>query len=146
MKIFGGALIILASVFSSYCYEKSLKEKINKLGDVINFLAYIGRQIDYFSSPLKKIFNDYENKTDTVNCLIENKTVYGLDGDITLKINSCFSSLGEVYKREQLTVINYTLCEVQEKLKMMENSKSDKIKVFRAISLFVGISFVILLV
>ena len=88
MKLLGGLLILFASIVAAYAYERSLKQEITRLKEIKEFLEYIRVQIDYFSSSLSKIYQNYGKKTEAILSLIQSKTVSGIPKDISDKISS----------------------------------------------------------
>ena len=145
MKLLGGLLILFASIVAAYAYERSLKQEITRLKEIKEFLEYIRVQIDYFSSSLSKIYQNYGKKTEAILSLIQSKTVSGIPKDISDKISSCFVYLGNGYKKEQLAILDITVKEIDAKLSFTESNFPNKVKVSRAISLFFGLCVLILL-
>lgn len=148
MKIIGCVLIFLSSILCSYYYERYLKIKISKLEELILFVSYIKSKIEYFSIPLSKIYQKYENKTKFIDSLIHNfdyKEIQ-ISKEVDSIICEFFSSLGKGYKQEQIALCNYTTERLNANLSLIKATSPNKIKIFRALSLFIGISIIILLV
>ena len=88
MKIFGCLLILISSVSCAYFYEKSLKNKILILGEIIDFIKYAKNQIEYFSTPIDKIFTDFECKY--INETIKSRRAENIFGKDKERIPSIF--------------------------------------------------------
>ena len=146
MKIIGSAFIIVASITVSFFYEKKQKENLMLLKSICSFLEYIKNQIEFFSLPLNVIFEQSSNKTCLINELIVGKEIDVFSQEINDEINICFSGLGKSYKSEQIKKLDYTIMFLKEQINKTQENYSEKIKVFRAIAIFVGCSMVILLV
>lgn len=146
MKIIGSLCILFSSIFASYYYEKSLKCKIKKCEEIIDFLSYIKFQIEYFSTPINIIFEKYDNKTEFINCLIENQKIKAINQEADTKINDFFKAIGKGFKKDQLTLCDYTLKLLNEDLTKLKNEYPKKTKVFRSMSLFFGFCTIILLI
>lgn len=149
MKLIGGVFIICASICASFFYEKKQKSVINNQEALIDFLAYIASQIDYFAKPINEIFYTYKTNNSFVQSIIKNKEnsdLSSIDNSLQKDVYSFLNELGKGYKKEQLSICNYTknvISVCTEKLKL-EYSK--KCKVYRSLSLFIGLSAVILLI
>ncbi len=148
MKIIGCALILISSILCAYFYENGLKAKISKLEELIAFITYIKNKIEYFSVPINKIYEQYENKSDFINNLITNQSLEGVSFDkgTNNAINEFFCSLGNGYKKEQIALCEYNIGLFNEKVQALKTEYPSKTKVFRSMSLFTGISTIILLI
>lgn len=144
MKIFGCLLILISCVSCAYFYEKSLKNKILILGEIIDFIKYVKNQIEYFSTPIDKIFTDFECKY--INETIKSRRAENIFGKDKERINEYFSMLGKSYKKEQLDLSSYYLSYFSDRYTKISYELPNKIKVFRAMALFVGATTIIFLV
>lgn len=149
MKFFGGVFILLASVLCAYYYEKKLKTKISHAQELSSFITYIKCQIEYFSYPINTIFERYEAKSDFINEIIKNPTYVkneGFENSIQNILLDFFASLGKGFKKEQLNLCDYVILSLSDYVQALKKEYPSKVKVFRSMSLFVGISIVILFV
>ena len=146
MKIIGSLVIILTSVIASHQYEKYIKQKYQDLKALYEFFLYLRNQIEYFTLPLTTIYERYKTDNKSIIDLIENKTTQCFYKPVVTELNSTMSTLGLGYKREQLNKIDYLLSVLTKHITELEASLQQKIKIFRAISMFLGCSLVILLV
>lgn len=148
MKILGSILILASSILASYYYEKSYKAKILNCENIIDFISYIRAQIDYFSYPINIIYQKYDKKTDVIEYLINNNdaTKKLIDANTDKKINEFFSSIGMGFKKEQLSLCDYNLELLNKKADTLKREYPNKIKVFRSMSLFIGICMVIIFI
>lgn len=144
MKILGGALILLSSVICAYYYEKHLKDKVNKYNELISFISYISNQIEYFSCPLEEIYDKYTKKSPFISSLILKKCSF--DKNVDKLVIDFFQTIGQGFKKEQIKLCSYTINELEGSLSSMKLLLPNKIKVFRSMSLFVGICTIILVV
>ena len=145
MKIIGSILIICASVAFSYFYEKKQKEKIKHANELYDFIKYIRAQIEYFSTPVYKIYVEYSNKTEYISSLlIPSKN--SLKDEYNNFVSNFFANLGKGYKKEQLQLCDYALEYIKNYEKKTRAEYPNKIKVFRALSIFAGFCVVILLI
>lgn len=149
MKIAGALLILCASICSCVFYEKTEKSKISSANEICNFIKHIRAQIEYFSTPISKIFSSYDEKTPLIKDLCD-KSFSGSKrllekGDYKL-VFDFFSSLGKGLKDEELSLCSYTIDELQKSIDKKEKDYPDKIKVFRAMALFFGFCVIILLI
>ena len=146
MKIAGSFFIIIASIVASYQYERYKQNEISCLKEIVDFLEFVKNQIYYFSLPLNRIYDEYTGKTDTVNKLIS------LTGDTATllpmgdELLSCISMLGNGYKDEEIKALDYTIELINKEINTMQDVYKQKIKVFRAMSLFAGCCAIIMLV
>ncbi len=146
MKIIGSILILISSVTISYYYERGQKQYVYNQKSIYKFLEYIKSQIELFSMPLNRIYEKYKDKNDCIYSLIEGKYEAITPLIIQNELKECFSQLGTSYKEDQIKILDYTITKIKEEINLAEKNYEQKIKVFRAIALFVGCSTVILLV
>ena len=142
MKIIGSILILIASITTSYYYEREQKKQIT----ACKFLEYIRCRIELFSLPLNRIYESYKEKDDYINALIHNEDVKVHSTVLKQELKDCFSQLGTGYKAEQIKNLDYSIMLIKKEISQSEKDYPQKIKVFRAIALFVGCSVAILLV
>ena len=141
MKIIGSFLIIISSIIASYIYEKQQKEKIESLKNLDKFIVYMKQQIEYFNYPLDIIYSKFNNKN------IVSLTVQpNFESELNKDIKDCFSQLGKGFKSEQIKSLEYLHSKINIKLLDLEKSYIEKVRVFRALSLFIGCCTAILLV
>lgn len=147
MKIIGSLLILIATVVASFFYEKGYKDRLSKIKSVIGFISYIRTQIEYFSHPLSEIYNNYQEMNDFLLTLTKAESNdFGLDKQEFNIIREFFSSLGKGYKKEQISLCDYTIKELNKIYETQERDYPNKIKIFRSMSIFIGVSAIILLV
>lgn len=144
MKIFGCILILISSVTCAYFYEKSLKIKMLKYAEIIDFIKYTKSQIEYFSTPIDKIFTSFDAKHITE--ILSSKKAPRSFGKDARVINEYFNSIGKGYKKEQIDLSNYHINYFQDEFTKLSYELPSKIKVFRAMSLFIGATTIIFLV
>ncbi|MBR2943513.1 MAG: hypothetical protein IKC16_00315 [Clostridia bacterium] len=144
MKILGGLLILLSSIVCTYYYESHLKDKVNKYNELISFISHISNQIEYFSCPLEQIYEKYTKKTPFISSLIIKKCSF--DKKVDKLVINFFQTIGQGFKKEQLKLCSYTINELESSLSSLKLLLPNKIKVFRSMSLFVGICTIILVV
>lgn len=146
MKIIGGVIILIASITISYFYESNKKEEIKALKQIKDFVIYIKFQIELFSLPLSEIFSKYKQPSIYISELIDKKDVAFLSKPIRDELYDCFSVLGSGFKDEQTSRLAYLITFLEKTISEVERDFPQKIKVNRAISLFIGCSTVILLI
>ena len=147
MKLTGSILIIIAAIIISFFYEKQQQEKIMRLKAVLHLIDYIKNQISYFSRPVKDIYMNYKLQNDDMSALISgNVTDLPFCQDLKDELYACFSSLGSGYKDEEIKKLEYVALKLSKEISKAEKELPQKIKVFRAISIFISCSVVILLV
>lgn len=144
MKIFGCLLILISSVICAYFYEKSLKSKLLKYTEITEFIKYTMNQIEYFSTPIDKIFTSFEAKY--ISEIITNRCATRSLGNDYLKLNEYFNMLGKGYKKEQLDLSRYYLSYFSDACAKISYELPNKIKIFRSMSLFFGATTIIFLV
>lgn len=144
MKFLGGLLILLSSIVCTYYYESHLKDKVNKYNELISFISHISNQIEYFSCPLEQIYEKYTKKTPFISSLIIKKCSF--DKKVDKLVINFFQTIGQGFKKEQLKLCSYTINELESSLSSLKLLLPNKIKVFRSMSLFVGICTIILVV
>lgn len=147
MKIIGCGLILIASLVCAFYYEKRIKDKLSRYNELISFISYIKNQIEYFSYPINEIFTKYQDSSPFINSIIDNNldTKY-LTSEEATQINDFIASLGKGYKKEQIALCEYNISFFNVSLEKTKYEAPKKIKVFRSMSLFVGICSIILLV
>lgn len=148
MKLIGSIFIILASIFSSYYYENKLKCNINKIESLIDLVKYIKTRIEYYSMTLEEILRKYGNKNPWKDALL-NSTLIGvnnLNENTKNDILSFISAIGKGYKKEQLSLCEYTINSLNNELEKMKAEFTKKSKIYRSLSIFFGVGLVILIV
>ena len=149
IKILGCILILSASICACVFYESSEKSKLNAIKEINDFIKHIRSQIEYFCTPLDKIYTEFEHKTEIISCLA-NKGALAikdyLDATDFELINTLFSELGKSVKSEQIALCSYTSKELEESFEKKKSELPNKIKAFRAIALFCGFCAVILII
>ncbi len=146
MKIVGSILIILSSITVTFFYEKKLKEQINTLKLFIEFFEHVKNQIEYFSLPLNEIYDKYTSSNSCILDIIHGKRIECLDEEINNDILNLMSLLGKGLKGEQIKNLEYINICLDKEIKQYEKEYNQKVKVFRAMALFIGCCTVILLV
>ena len=149
MKLLGGIFIICASICSSFFYEKNLKQVINCHKELIDIFSYTKTQIDYFSKPINQIFAEYESRSELTEEIIskrENAGLTFLNYDTRKSVQILLKELGKGYKKEQISLCEYNLEELEKDLENLKADYSKKCKIYRSISLFFGVCAVILLI
>ena len=148
MKIIGSIIIIFSSIFASYFYEKSLKNSIRCVNDLIELIKAIKNKIEYYSLSVDDILNQYTPKSDYIKQVLtgEEATIMYIDESVNKDIKAFFVSLGKGYKKEQLLLCEYTLKSLQDACEKINTEFSKKAKIFRSLSLFLGVSIIIILV
>ena len=146
MKVVGSVIILISSVISSYIYERHRKEEITDLKELLKLCHYIKNQILYFSYPLKEIYKNYKTENKFIISLINGDDYFIFDNDIRNKIHSCFVNLGKGYKNEQINSLDCLITEIERTKEQAESVISQKTRVFRSVSFFVGCCVIILLV
>ncbi len=144
MKIFGCLLVLISSVSCAYFYEKSLKIKMMKYMEIIDFIKFAKNQIEYFCTPIDKIFTSFEAKY--INEILKNRHAPKSFGKDTRQLNEYFSILGKGYKKEQIDISSYYENYFQDAYSKIAYELPSKIKIFRAMSLFFGATAIIFLV
>jgi len=148
MKLIGSILIICASVYASCFYEKRLKQSISNHRELIAFIKHIQAQIEYFSKPINQIFIEYKSESTFIKELIiqKEKTDFSaFEPGLRKDLIELFSNLGKGYKKEQLSCCEYCLTVLNSNLDTLKTEFSKKCKVYRSLSLFMGVCTVILL-
>ena len=96
--------------------------------------------------PLSEIFSRYKYTSKYLSELIDTKDVSFLNKEIRDELYACFSVLGTGFKDEQLNRLSCLVTFLEKTITESERDFPQKIKVNRALSLFVGCSTVILLI
>ncbi len=149
MKLVGGILIICASICASFFYEKRLKQEIANHIALIDLIGYISTQIEYFSKPINDIFSSYKTENPVILEIISKKELADLsyfDKKIQKDTRILLCELGKGYKKEQITLCEYTKNIISPLVSELKTEYSKKCKIYRSLSLFIGISAVILLI
>ena len=148
MKIIGSLLILFASIVASYLYESSLKRSIEILCELVELIKTTRHKIEYYSLPVEDILKEYDCKNTHLKQMINGDFFTGIHIDVNIQkdIENYFSMLGRGYKKEQLSLCDYTINSLENALNNMKTEFIKKAKVFRSLSLFLGVGVVILLV
>ena len=144
MKIFGCILILISSVSCTYFYENGQKTKLLRYAEIIEFMKFAKYQIEYFSTKIDKIFTEFDAKY--IGEILSSKRVPKSFGKDSTALNEYFSSLGKGYKKEQLDLSSYYINYFQDAYTKISHELPNKIKIFRAMSLFIGATTIIILV
>ena len=114
---------------------------------VKDFTEFIKNQIEYFSLPLNEIYSRYTFKNSlSVTNIIEQKDVTSFSNEINQEINATFIGLGIGFKKEQLMHLEYLNKRLTSEIEKCEREYAQKVKIFRALSIFTGCCAVILFV
>lgn len=149
MKFIGAILIISASIYASFYYEKRLKAIIDNQLALIEFIEYISSQIEFFAKPINEIFNEYNTNNLLVLEILNKKELSNIsciDSKVQKDVYKFLCILGKGYKKEQLTICSYTKGQLISCTDALKMEYSKKCKVYRSLSLFIGVSAVILLI
>lgn len=149
MKIIGCIFIVISSIYSSYLYEKHLKKKIQDAGELYELIIHIKSQIEYFAKPIKDIFNEYNTENEAIKDVLtnkENSNLSFLEGNTREASLSLLSELGKGYKKEQISLCEYTASSLLEYRRSLISDYSRRVRVSRSICLFMGACTIILLV
>lgn len=144
MKIVGSFVIILASIVCSFMYEKRLKQQIDCLERFISFVKHVKSKIQYFSLPTSEIFSSY-NDIEYINSCMSDKFSLLSKNEQSL-LHDFFKKLGTGYKAEEIALCDFTCNALAEVVNEFKNKTPSKIKIFRALSLFFGVSVIIFIV
>lgn len=141
-------MVFVSSLLCSHFYEKRLKKKAECLEELILFINFIKNKIEYFSTPIEKIFLEFSTKNEFIVGLIQNKSadLSLFDNETRNQIISFINNVGNGFKKEQIAFCEYNIALFSQLLTKIKSESPNKIKIFRAISLFVGISAIILLI
>ena len=145
MKIIGAILIFLVSIIVSSNYEKRKKQEIVDLKAMVSLLQFIKNQIEYFSLPISEILAKYSTDNECVKEFVDTGYLSFSDKNIQDELIKCFTQLGKGFKEEQISLLNYNIELTNKTIKSNEESNPQKIKVYRAMSLFISSCVVILL-
>ena len=145
MKIIGAILILLVSIIVSSNYEKRKKQEIVDLKAMVSLLQFIKNQIEYFSLPISEILAKYSTDNECVKRFVDTGYLSFSDKNIQDELIKCFTQLGKGFKEEQISLLNYNIELTNKTIKSNEESNPQKIKVYRAMSLFISSCVVILL-
>lgn len=145
MKIIGAILIFLVSIIVSSNYEKRKKQEIVDLKAMVSLLQFIKNQIEYFSLPISEILAKYSTDNECVKRFVDTGYLSFSDKNIQDELIKCFKQLGKGFKEEQISLLNYNIELTNKTIKSNEESNPQKIKVYRAMSLFISSCVVILL-
>lgn len=146
MKIFGSILIIIASIVAAYFYEEHQKNKQKCLKELLCFIEYIKNQISFFTMPLQEIYTHAKKDNTVIQKLISCEKVSEYGKELEDELSFCFETLGKGFKTEQIKTLEYTEKQISFKIDEQEKHLPQKVKVFRAMSIFVGCCSVILFV
>lgn len=149
MKLLGCLFIVFASVYSSYLYEKSLKNAIKSTTELHDLIVHIRSQIEYFARPINEILKSYYTENEIIQEILQSKqnaSLSFLSSQAKESVHSLFSELGKGYKKEQIALCEYNAAILLEYKNDLSANLSKKIKIFRSISLFVGACTIILLI
>ncbi len=149
MKLLGAILIICASISASFFYENGLKQKIKNHTALNELILHIKSQIDYFEKPIFEILKDFQATNEFIKDILEKKELSDLswvDSSVRKDVYSLLKTIGKGYKKEQISICDYTSKILSACIEKMKLEFSKKAKVYRSLSLFIGFSAVILLV
>lgn len=146
MKILGSVLIILSSVIASYFYECNLKSQVQGLKEIDKLVLFIKAQIEYFSLSLNEIYEKYNSKNEIIKKLISKCKLNFFEKEIEDELSNTFDKLGNGFKNEQIKNLEYLHTFLDKKITEFNENYTQKAKVFRALSIFIGCCAVILLV
>ena len=126
-------------------YEKRKKQEIVDLKAMVSLLQFIKNQIEYFSLPISEILAKYSTDNECVKRFVDTGYLSFSDKNIQDELIKCFTQLGKGFKEEQISLLNYNIELTNKTIKSNEESNPQKIKVYRAMSLFISSCVVILL-
>ena len=146
MKIIGGLLIVLATVASIYYYERRLRFLLSELKEIKKFIEFISTRIEHLSLSLKDIYSLYEMKSKVLRSLVQKERISSFGKETEDELYSCFYSLGTGFKSDEINRLEILKTHLEKKISEFEKTYKEKVRVFRAVAFFVGLSIVILLI
>lgn len=148
MKVIGGILILCASIFVSYLYEKQQKSKAEYLSQIQEFIKFTKGQIEFFSTPYNKIIEKYTNDSELRESILSGfkSHLVILDLDDKKTVKGFFSAIGRGFASEEIALCEYTLSSLEKSIEKIKKENPNKIKIFRSMALFTAVSIIILLV
>ena len=147
MKIVGFIFIIISAISSSIIYEKREREKLNYFNQLVDFIAYIKKEISHFNLPIDEIYKRSTNKSP----LIEEITAKNyanlsfLDENCNKETVEFFKTIGQGFKDEQITRCNLLINTLNKALDTQKNDYKNKVKVFRVMAFFISACIIIFL-
>lgn len=137
---------MISCVFATYYYEVRLKKQISDVSDLIKFIHHIRSEIEFFQSPVSRIFEKYD-KTELTNAIISRDySRFDFNESIEEAVSSFFTSLGHGLKRDELAFCDQTISILERELAVIKSSYPTSVKIHRSLSLFFGALVVILIV
>ena len=115
---------------------------------LIDFISYIKSQISYFSLPIDSIYSKYSsNKAEIAEIKKGNySSLKNFNENIRTETISFFESIGKGFKTEQISKCEILITNLTNELTALKADTKNKIKIFRAISLFISVCIIIFIV
>lgn len=158
MKAVGLCLIFSCCLSLGFYSSYKTKTGLKRLREIIKFLNHIKTKIEFFSSTLEDIYNNYTSDDDTVNLFINDISKFGwsvaLNNSKDLYLSEKAKSylkdygsfLGKSNKDEQIIHNDYYIRQLEEEYKLLESEAEKKIKLSLSLGIYIGLMLVILFI
>ena len=148
MKISGIILIVISSILSSIIYERKQKEKLRIIEEILSLISTIKTKISYLNLTIDDIFSSYKEKNSLIDDIKNKRYTFleNFDKETRKEIVDFFECIGKGYKKEQISSCEYLEITLNNQLTDLKADVKNKIRIFRAMTLFVCGCIIIFLI
>lgn len=147
IKLFGSLLLLSCSFIWVMDFRSKQRQAISELGEYLELVEHVRMQIEYFSSPLPKIFSIFRHGTwgaleNIQKRIKQSEHLQSEEKEILLL---WLGGLGDGYKDEQLKQCAFAKDRLSQILDKRNKERSGKVKTNDAISFLLSVSLILLL-
>ena len=153
-------IVLVLTCFSSIGLYLSYRTKacVKNLHEVLDLMKYIKNQIEFFSTPIPDIYDNYSANNKETASFIHDISLYdweialkkrskSLFDEKTVEILKCFGNgLGKSNKEQQLLHCDYYIDLIEKEYEKTEKNAPDKIKITLALCFYAGLMVLILFI
>ncbi len=155
VKAVGGALVMLGGAMTSLILNRAASDKLSRLDALLSLLSYIRSQIDLFCLPIGEILKRADPEL-LLRCgAPESANGFGeliselepRPDDEVMKLLAAFeSTLGELYREEQLKSLDYYISELSALRDRLSGELGKRRRLNRTLCLSAAAAIVILFI
>ena len=148
IKLIGSLLLLSCSFIWAMDFRSKQRKGIEELGDYLELVEHVRMQIEYFSSPLPRIFSAFRQGSMGTMEDIRKQVEYSKHLLLEEKgiLLLWLERLGDGYKNDQLKQCAFTRDRLSQILDARTKDRLSKIKTNDAISFLLSVLLILLLV
>lgn len=152
-----GLLLVLGSSIGIGAYFSHRENtSLIHLRQLISFIHYIKKQIEYFNTPMCDIYQTFDTRDDTIigfitevsksgwGIALENTKALALPKNIISLLEEFGTTLGKSEKKDQISLCNYYATALEKEYEELSKKLPERKKVSLALGIYTGLMLVLL--